>query len=106
GDTPLEGQVVDGEERSGPIATLAAERADPSEIVAEAQEEALGRARVAAALSTLDDRSRDILVARWLHDEDDKPATLHELASAHGISAERVRQIEAAAMKKLKQALT
>jgi RNA polymerase sigma-32 factor len=106
GDTPLEGQVVDGEERSGPIATLTAERADPSEIVAEAQEEALGRARVAAALSTLDDRSRDILVARWLHDEDDKPATLHELASAHGISAERVRQIEAAAMKKLKQALT
>ncbi|CAM8621322.1 RpoD DNA-directed RNA polymerase, sigma subunit (sigma70/sigma32) [Burkholderiales bacterium] len=106
GDTPLEGQVVDGEERSGPIAALAAERADPSEIVAEAQEEALGRARVAAALSTLDDRSRDILVARWLHDEDDKPATLHELASAHGISAERVRQIEAAAMKKLKQALT
>ena len=106
GDTPLEGQVVDGEERSGPIATLAAERADPSEIVAEAQEEALGRARVAAALSKLDDRSRDILVARWLHDEDDKPATLHELASAHGISAERVRQIEAAAMKKLKQALT
>lgn len=106
GDTPLEGLVVDGEERSGPIATLAAERADPSEIVAEAQEEALGRARVAAALSTLDDRSRDILVARWLHDEDDKPATLHELANAHGISAERVRQIEAAAMKKLKQALT
>ena len=106
GDTPLEGLVVDGEERSGPIATLAAERADPSEIVAEAQEEALGRARVAAALSTLDDRSRDILVARWLHDEDDKPATLHELANAHGISAERVRQIEAAAMKKLKLALT
>ena len=106
GDTPLEGLVVDGEERSGPIATLAAERADPSEIVAEAQEEALGRARVAAALSTLDDRSRDILVARWLHDEDDKPATLHELANAHGISAERVRQIEAAAMKKLKHALT
>jgi len=106
GDTPLEGQIVDGEERSGPIATLAAERADPSEIVAEAQEVALGRARVAAALSTLDDRSRDILVARWLHDEDDKPTTLHELASAHGISAERVRQIEAAAMKKLKLVLT
>jgi RNA polymerase sigma-32 factor len=106
GDTPLEGRLVDGEEQAGPIAMLAAEQADPSEIVAQAQETAQTHARVSQALSTLDARSRAILVARWLHDEDEKAPTLHELAAAHGISAERVRQIEVAALKKVKQALT
>ncbi|MDP4577398.1 MAG: RNA polymerase sigma factor RpoH [Burkholderiaceae bacterium] len=106
GDTPLEGRLVDGEEQAGPIAMLAAEQADPSEIVAQAQETAQTHARVTQALATLDARSRAILVARWLHDEDEKAPTLHELAASHGISAERVRQIEVAALKKVKQVLT
>jgi len=54
-------------------------------------------------LNTLDKRSRDILYARWL-DEDNK-ATLHELADKYGVSAERIRQLEKNAMKKLKAAM-
>jgi RNA polymerase sigma-32 factor len=58
--------------------------------------------RLADALSDLDDRSRDILQSRWLSE---KKATLHELAGKYGISAERIRQLEANAMKKMKGVL-
>jgi len=57
------------------------------------------KAQLYQALSGLDERSRDILQARWLSD---KKSTLHELADRYGVSAERIRQIEKAAMKKLK----
>jgi RNA polymerase sigma-32 factor len=50
------------------------------------------------ALTTLDDRSRDILESRWLTED---KQTLHELADQYGVSAERIRQIEASAIKKL-----
>jgi RNA polymerase sigma-32 factor len=62
---------------------------------------------VAAALALLDDRSRHIVTERWLNVNDDGSGgkTLHELAAEYGVSAERVRQIEVAAMKKMKQAL-
>ena len=56
-----------------------------------------------AALDGLDDRSRRIVEARWL--QDDGGATLHELAAEFGVSAERIRQIEAAALKKMRVAL-
>ena len=52
------------------------------------------------SLETLDDRSKDILMSRWMDDEN--KATLHELADKYGISAERIRQLEKNAMKKLK----
>jgi DNA-directed RNA polymerase sigma subunit (sigma70/sigma32) len=55
------------------------------------------------ALDSLDPRSRHIIEARWLNE--DNPATLHELAAVYGISAERVRQIEAKALQKMKAAL-
>ncbi len=58
--------------------------------------------RLTDALSDLDDRSRDILQSRWLSE---KKATLHDLAGKYGISAERIRQLEANAMKKMKGAL-
>jgi len=58
--------------------------------------------RLADALSNLDERSRDILQSRWLSE---KKTTLHELADKYGISAERIRQLEANAMKKMKGAL-
>lgn len=58
--------------------------------------------RLADALENLDDRSRDILQSRWLAE---KKATLHDLADKYGISAERIRQLEANAMKKMKGAL-
>ena len=54
------------------------------------------------AMSELDERSRDILVQRWLIDE---KATLHELAEKYEVSAERIRQIEKNAMKKIKNAI-
>ena len=56
------------------------------------------------ALVQLDDRSRDILTRRWLADEGDK-AGLQVLGDEYGVSAERIRQIESAAMKKLRKAI-
>ena len=55
-----------------------------------------------AALDELDERSRDILESRWLTED---KATLHELADRYGVSAERIRQIEAAAIRKLRGAV-
>ncbi|MEY3932020.1 MAG: polymerase sigma factor RpoH, partial [Pseudomonadota bacterium] len=51
-------------------------------------------------------RSREIVTARWLREEDESNVTLHDLAAKFGISAERVRQIEAAALKKLRTQLS
>ena len=56
-------------------------------------------ARLADAVKNLDDRSRDILYRRWLNDQ---KATLHELAAEYGVSAERIRQLEKNAMKKVR----
>ena len=56
-----------------------------------------------AALETLDDRSRDILESRWLTED---KLTLHDLADRYGVSAERIRQVEANAIKKLRNAMS
>ena len=101
GDTPLELPNDEGE-WSGPIASLAAENADPASIVAEAQHQRVQAEGLQKALQSLDDRSRAIVMARWLADADEKTPTLHELADRYGISAERVRQIEGQAFKKLR----
>ncbi|MCG8370252.1 MAG: sigma-70 family RNA polymerase sigma factor, partial [Proteobacteria bacterium] len=58
--------------------------------------------RMAAALNILDDRARRIIEARWLTDS---KKTLHELADEYGISAERIRQLEANAIKKMRNAM-
>ncbi|HET8790912.1 MAG TPA: sigma-70 family RNA polymerase sigma factor, partial [Modicisalibacter sp.] len=55
--------------------------------------------RLQDALATLDERSRDILQSRWLAEN---KATLHELADVYGVSAERIRQLEKNAMKKIR----
>jgi RNA polymerase sigma-32 factor len=102
GDTPLE-PVNDDGETVGPIASLAAENADPAYLVAEAQEAQVMGAQLRTALDGLDPRSRAIVQARWLADSDEKGPTLHDLAAEYGVSAERVRQIEAAALKKIKK---
>lgn len=104
GDTPLE-PVNDDGETVGPIASLAAENADPAYLVAEAQEAQVMGAQLRAALEGLDPRSRAIVQARWLADADEKGPTLHDLAAEYGVSAERVRQIEAAALKKIRTAM-
>jgi RNA polymerase sigma-32 factor len=62
---------------------------------------------IAAALNVLDERSRRIVEERWLKVQDNGSGgmTLHDLANEYGVSAERIRQIEVAAMKKMKAAL-
>jgi RNA polymerase sigma-32 factor len=62
---------------------------------------------IAAALNVLDERSRRIVEERWLKVQDNGSGgmTLHDLAHEYGVSAERIRQIEVAAMKKMKAAL-
>jgi RNA polymerase sigma-32 factor len=76
-------------------------------MIAAHQRDVLASDGIAAALAVLDERSRRIVQERWLKVQDDGSGgmTLHELAAEYGVSAERIRQIEAAAMKKMKAAL-
>ncbi len=83
-----------------PSAWLADSAADPSLQLEAADEAEWEHERLSEALAELDERSRDILQARWLGEN---KSTLHELADRHGVSAERIRQIEKAAMKKLQK---
>lgn len=106
GDVAIEGQVHDGEESFAPIAYLAAPNADPAHLVETQQSQSIQSESLLRALQSLDDRSREIVMARWLKEDDESTETLHELASRFGVSAERVRQIEAQAMKKLRTALS
>ncbi|MCD8536159.1 MAG: RNA polymerase sigma factor RpoH [Burkholderiaceae bacterium] len=76
---------------------------DPTEVIARQDHEHLQTTGLTQALDMLDARSRRIVAARWLGD--DGGATLHELAEEFGVSAERIRQIEAAAFKKMRGAL-
>lgn len=103
GDIAMEGRTEDGEESFAPIAYLAAPNADPAHVVESQQSERLQSEGLLRALNALDERSREIVIARWLQDEDEGgSATLQVLADRFGISAERVRQIESAALKKLR----
>ena len=83
-----------------PIAYLKDEAPEPSEKMELDQSEGNSLSSLNKALSALDERSRLILEERWLRDKD--ASTLHELADKLGVSAERIRQIEQAAMKKIK----
>ncbi|MCB1824497.1 MAG: RNA polymerase sigma factor RpoH [Candidatus Competibacteraceae bacterium] len=85
-----------------PSAYLRDEQADPSETLEREDWEDQTVSRLGSALERLDPRSRDIVQRRWLND--DKP-TLHELAAEYQVSAERIRQLETNAMKKLRAAL-
>lgn len=98
----------DGEEAFGPIAYLTDASHEPTAVLAAAQRAMLATDGIAAALNVLDARSRRIVEERWLKVDDNGSGgmTLHELADEFGVSAERIRQIEVAAMKKMKAALT
>jgi len=85
-----------------PAAYLPAANSDPAEQVESAEWENASSARLAHALEALDERSQAIVRRRWLGED---KATLHTLADEYGVSAERIRQIEATALKKLKSAL-
>ncbi|GBG15579.1 RNA polymerase sigma-32 factor [Novimethylophilus kurashikiensis] len=90
----------DGEETYSPIAYLEDHHPEPSEELAEREMEILHTVGLRNALESLDERSRRIVEARWLRE--DNTATLHELAAEYGVSAERIRQIEQKAMQKMK----
>jgi RNA polymerase sigma-32 factor len=97
----------DGEQAFGPIAYLADSSQEPTAMLAAHQRDVLASDGIATALAELDPRSRRIVEERWLKVNDDGSGglTLHDLAAEYSISAERVRQIEVAAMKKMKKAL-
>jgi len=97
----------DGEEAFGPIAYLADQSHEPTAVIESQQRDAMATDGIAEALEQLDPRSRRIVEERWLKVNDDSSGgmTLHELASEYGVSAERIRQIEVAAMKKMRKAL-
>ena len=104
GDIPLEPAPDDTrEDVVTPIAYLAEPGEGPAELFEREEGEALKSEGLTRALSSLDDRSRRIIRARWLAESD--PKTLHELADEFGVSAERIRQIEAKAMQKMKKEL-
>jgi RNA polymerase sigma-32 factor len=105
GDIALEGQIEDGEEEFAPIAYLKDEHNEPTQVLEARQRDRLQSDGIGAALAKLDARSRRIIEARWLAEDDTASVTLHELADEFGVSAERIRQIEVAAMKKMKTAL-
>ena len=98
----------DGEEAFGPIAYLADSAQEPTALMEAHARDNLATDGIAKALQGLDDRSRMIVEERWLKVNDDGSGgmTLHDLAAVYGVSAERIRQIEVAAMKKMKKVLT
>jgi RNA polymerase sigma-32 factor len=108
GDVMLDpGPSEDGEDSYGPIAYLADTHQEPTALLEARQRDSLASDGISTALAELDPRSRRIVEERWLKVNDDGSGgmTLHELAADYGVSAERIRQIESAAMKKMKKAL-
>jgi len=108
GDVALEPQTNDdGEESYAPIAYLADESNEPTQVIEAKNRDWLATGGIALALDALDPRSRRIVEERWLKVNDDNSGgmTLHDLAGEYGVSAERIRQIEVAAMKKMRKAL-
>ena len=101
GDVALEPSPDDSEDFVTPIAYLTDASEGPAETFEREQTEARASEGLARALGSLDERSRRIIRARWLNESD--PKTLHELAAEFGVSAERIRQIEAKAMQKMKK---
>lgn len=99
-DSAFDAPIGSNEERAlSPADILHQEDMDPSAVIEKQDGSNQALEGLAASLETLDDRSRTILQRRWLADE---KSTLHELASEFEVSAERIRQIEKAAMKKMK----
>ena len=90
---------ADDEHAFTPAAYLPSPHSDPAELVEKSDWRSDATNRMAAALEKLDDRSRHILESRWLTED---KQTLHELADQYGVSAERIRQIEVNAIKKLR----
>ena len=99
-DVSIDPTVDDGEDSYSPLAYLASPDENPAQQIEREQTERLRHDGLTHALENLDERSRRIIQARWL--TEDETATLHELAAEYGVSAERIRQIEARALQKMR----
>lgn len=99
-DINLEGNNSEEEDGFGPISYLVDPSAEPAVQLEQDDTARRHSESLSAALSSLDDRSRRIIEARWL--QEDGGSTLHDLAAEYGVSAERIRQIEQKAMQKMK----
>ena len=106
GAVALEPQTADSEESFAPIAYLADEASEPTRVLEARKRDWLASDGIALALATLDERSKRIVEERWLKVNDDSSGgmTLHDLADQYGVRAERIRQSEVAAMKKMRKA--
>jgi RNA polymerase sigma-32 factor len=104
-DIALEAPADDDDETFAPIAYLSSDTTEPSKVLEAQQYDRLQSEGLETALGKLDPRSRRIVEARWLANDDGSGATLHDLADEFGVSAERIRQIESVALKKMKGAL-
>ena len=101
----LEADMDDEDDKFSPIAYLAADTEnEPSNTLERNERENLKTAGLSRALASLDERSRRIIEARWLQENEDV-ATLHELAAEFDVSAERIRQIEKKALGKMQSSM-
>ena len=102
-DLALDPTPGDDESPASPIAWLKDDAEEPSQVLEREQIERGRSEGLKSALGKLDARSRRIIEARWLREDD--PATLQELADEYGVSAERIRQIESKAIKSMRGAM-
>ncbi len=104
-DVSIDPTPGDEENSISPIAYLTDTEDEPSRILERKQNARNRTTGLNTALAKLDDRSRRIIEARWLR-EDDSTSTLQDLADEYGVSAERIRQIESKAMKTIRSQMT
>ena len=104
-DLAFDGYGNDDKDDAAPVAPvhyLEDASSNPADLVADADAEQVARKALLAAIGDLDERSRDILESRWLQDDKE---TLQALADRYGVSAERIRQLEKNAMRKIRKAI-
>lgn len=104
-DVALDNSGDDDDDKFAPISYLKTDVEEPTRVIEAMQYDRLQSEGLESALAKLDARSRHIIESRWLQNDDGNGATLHELADEYGVSAERIRQIESAALKKMKGTL-
>src|SRR5438445_926111 len=108
GDVALEPRSDEAAEEFAPIHYLTDSSNEPAQVIERQRYDRLQSDGIQAALASLDPRSRRVIEARWLDEDSDGSvgtATLHELAKEFGVSAERIRQIEAKALRRMRGAL-
>lgn len=104
-DIALDASSDDEDDKFAPIAYLSSNNTEPTKLIEDKHYDQLQTVGLESALESLDPRSRRIIESRWLANDDGSGATLHDLAAEFSVSAERIRQIESAALKKMRGSL-